>query len=157
VPGRISGTSPLRISVVDALSSSTGTTCCGITVFIAVGADATTPVTRHSCTCYTLATTSTYGTCTTTVGPCAGRLIRVSTTATTADMDVDAANITVSNLLFTGGVDELAGPIDINAADFTMINCETRDVTGQAVDFIDIAKPWIIFVPWPEFEALAID
>lgn len=58
------------------------------------------------------------------------------TTATTADMDVDAANITVVNLLFTGGVDALAGPIDINAADFSMINCETRDVTGQATDFI---------------------
>lgn len=58
------------------------------------------------------------------------------TTATTADMDVDAANITVANILFTGGIDALAGPIDINAADFTMINCETRDVTGQATDFI---------------------
>ena len=51
-------------------------------------------------------------------------------------MDVDAANITVANLLFTGGIDALAGPIDINAADFSMINCETRDVTGQATDFI---------------------
>jgi hypothetical protein len=58
------------------------------------------------------------------------------TTATTADMDVDAANVTVVNLLFTGGIDALAGPIDINAADFSMINCETRDVTGQATDFI---------------------
>lgn len=53
------------------------------------------------------------------------------TTATTADMDVDAANITIYNLLLTGGVDDLAGPIDVNAADFTMLNCETRDVTGQ--------------------------
>jgi hypothetical protein len=58
------------------------------------------------------------------------------TTATTADMDVDAANITLVNLLFTGGIDALAGPIDINAADCTMIGCETRDVTGQATDFI---------------------
>lgn len=58
------------------------------------------------------------------------------TTATTADMDVDAANITVFNLLFTGGIDALAGPIDVNAADFSFINCETRDVTGQATDFI---------------------
>lgn len=58
------------------------------------------------------------------------------TTATTADMDVDAANITMHNILFTGGIDALAGPIDINAADFSMINCETRDVTGQATDFI---------------------
>lgn len=58
------------------------------------------------------------------------------TTATTADMDVDAANISMYNILFTGGIDALAGPIDVNAADFSMINCETRDVTGQATDFI---------------------
>lgn len=58
------------------------------------------------------------------------------TTATTADMDVDAANVTVENILFTGGVDALAGPIDINAAGCTLRNIETRDVTGQATDFI---------------------
>lgn len=58
------------------------------------------------------------------------------TTAVGADMDVGAANITVANLLFTGGIDALTGPIDVNAADFSMINCETRDVTGQATDFI---------------------
>ena len=58
------------------------------------------------------------------------------TTATTADMDVDAANISVYNILFTGGVDALAAPIDVNAADFSMINCEWRDVTGQATDVI---------------------
>lgn len=58
------------------------------------------------------------------------------TTATTADMDVDAANITMVNFLFTGGVDALAGPIDVNAADFKLVNCEWRDVTGQATDVI---------------------
>jgi hypothetical protein len=58
------------------------------------------------------------------------------TTATTADMDVDAANISIINFLFTGGVDALAGPIDVNAADFALINCEYRDVTGQATDVI---------------------
>lgn len=58
------------------------------------------------------------------------------TTATTADMDVDAANITMVNFLFTGGVDALAGPIDVNAADFKLIDCEYRDVTGQATDVI---------------------
>lgn len=58
------------------------------------------------------------------------------TTAVGADMDVDAANITMINFLFTGGIDALTGPIDINAADFAMLNCETRDVTGQATDFI---------------------
>ena len=58
------------------------------------------------------------------------------TTAVTADMDVDADNITISNFLFTGGIDALPGPIDVNAADFTMMDCETKDVTGQATDFI---------------------
>lgn len=59
------------------------------------------------------------------------------TTVVGADMNVDAANITVYNLLFTGGIDALTGPIDVNAADFSMINCETRDGTStQCVDFI---------------------
>tara|TARA_B100000575_G_scaffold31760_1_gene21394 strand:- start:30366 stop:31292 length:927 start_codon:yes stop_codon:yes gene_type:complete len=58
------------------------------------------------------------------------------TTAVGADMDVGADNITISNFLFTGGIDALTGPIDINAADFTMLDCETKDVTGQATDFI---------------------
>jgi len=58
------------------------------------------------------------------------------TTATTADMDVDAANIYIENILFTGGIDALVAPIDVNAADFTMVSCEWRDVTGQAVDVI---------------------
>lgn len=58
------------------------------------------------------------------------------TTAVGADMDVDAANITVYNFLFTGGIDALTGPIDVNAADFSLVNCEFRDVTGQATDVI---------------------
>ena len=58
------------------------------------------------------------------------------TTAVGADMDISAANVTIANFLFTGGVDALTGPIDINAADCTLLDIETRDVTGQAVDFI---------------------
>ena len=58
------------------------------------------------------------------------------TTAVGADMDVDAANITVRNILFTGGIDALTGPLDINAADCKLIDCEWRDVTGQATDVI---------------------
>jgi len=58
------------------------------------------------------------------------------TTAVGADMDIDAANVTIKNILFTGGIDALTGPIDINAADCTLLNIETRDVTGQATDFI---------------------
>lgn len=53
------------------------------------------------------------------------------TTATTADFDIDAADLLMQNFLFTGGIDALAAPIDINAADCTLLNIETRDVTGQ--------------------------
>ena len=60
-------------------------------------------------------------------------------TAVGADMDIDANNVTLSNLLFTSGIDALTGPIDVNAADFSMINCETRDVTGQTTDWIVVA------------------
>jgi hypothetical protein len=58
------------------------------------------------------------------------------TTAVGADMNVDAANITIVNFLFTGGIDALTGPIDVNAADFALLNSEWRDVTGQATDVI---------------------
>lgn len=58
------------------------------------------------------------------------------TTAVGADIDINAANIYWENIRVTGGVDALTGPIDVNAADFAMINCETADVTGQATDFI---------------------
>lgn len=58
------------------------------------------------------------------------------TTAVSADMDVAAANITIENILFTGGVDALTNPIHIAAADCKLLNIETRDVTGQATDFI---------------------
>lgn len=58
------------------------------------------------------------------------------TTVVGADMNVDAANITMKNFRFTGGIDALTGPVDVNAANFTMIDCVTQDVTGQATDFI---------------------
>lgn len=58
------------------------------------------------------------------------------TTAVGADLNIDAANITVANFLFTGGIDALTGPIDVNAADCALLDIETRDVTGQATDFI---------------------
>jgi hypothetical protein len=58
------------------------------------------------------------------------------TTATGADVNVGAADVTVVNVRFTGGIDALTGPIDVNAAGFTMIDCVTQDVTGQATDWI---------------------
>ncbi len=58
------------------------------------------------------------------------------TTAVGASMRVTAADISMDNFLFTGGIDALTGAIDIRAADFTLTNFITRDVTGQATDFI---------------------
>ena len=58
------------------------------------------------------------------------------TTAVGASCTISAANVTVRNLLFTGGIDALTGPITISAADCKLFDIETRDVTGQATDFI---------------------
>jgi hypothetical protein len=58
------------------------------------------------------------------------------TTAVGASVLVTAANVRMTNFLFTGGIDALTNPIHIQAADFGFYNCETRDVTGQATDWI---------------------
>lgn len=68
------------------------------------------------------------------------------TTATTADMDVDAANITMVNFLFEARVAALAAPIDINAADFFLFNCEFRDISSTSVSADGVggvATDWI--------------
>lgn len=52
------------------------------------------------------------------------------TTVVGADMDVDAADITLVNPRFTAGIDALTGPIDVNAARFTMFNALYEDGTG---------------------------
>lgn len=58
------------------------------------------------------------------------------TTAVGASFAVTAANGLVQNILFTGGIDALTNPISIAAADFALVNCEWRDVTGQCTDCI---------------------
>lgn len=45
-------------------------------------------------------------------------------TATTADLDVDAANVTVRNIRFVGNIASLAAPIDVNAAGFSLLDCD---------------------------------
>jgi hypothetical protein len=55
------------------------------------------------------------------------------TTATSADIDIDAANITIENVIFDlTGVDALAAPIDVNATDFTMRNCKVITASASA-------------------------
>lgn len=53
-------------------------------------------------------------------------------TAVGADLDVDAANVTLVNPLFVSALDALTGPIDVNAADFTIVNGEYRDAAAMA-------------------------
>lgn len=60
----------------------------------------------------------------------------INLTAAAADIDITAANTTISNVLITGGIDVITGVMVIAAADCTLLNFETRDVTGQATDFI---------------------
>jgi len=58
------------------------------------------------------------------------------TTATTADVDIDAANVTLENfILDLTGIDAVAAGVDVNADDFTMRNCYVLmgDSDGQAV------------------------
>lgn len=54
-------------------------------------------------------------------------------TADTADVDIDAANVTVCNFLCTNDLDAIVAAWDVNAADFAFLNCEWRDVTGNAL------------------------
>lgn len=63
------------------------------------------------------------------------------TTAVTADMDVDADDITLINPRFLTGVDALVGPIDINAADFKIVNGEYHDVAAKAATDCIVAVP----------------
>lgn len=60
----------------------------------------------------------------------------VNVTATGGYVGISAANVKVSNILFTGGVDAITKVISISAADVLIENCEYRDVTGQCTDCI---------------------
>jgi len=59
-------------------------------------------------------------------------------TDTLADADVDAANITLQNILFKCDIDSLAAGIDVNAAGFAIIECEFQ-IVGT-----DDALIWVI-------------
>jgi len=60
-------------------------------------------------------------------------------TANTADIDIDAANITFDNLRFVANFLDIAAAIDVNAAGFTMRNCECVDTST-----ILNAKIWVL-------------
>lgn len=60
------------------------------------------------------------------------------TTSTAASFRVggNGRGVTLANLLFTGGIDALTGPLLLQGPDCRVLNIETRDVTGQATNFI---------------------
>lgn len=58
------------------------------------------------------------------------------TTAVGASMRVTGAGVTMKNFRFTGGIDALTSPVDLRAADISLLDIVTEDVTGQATDFI---------------------
>ena len=92
--------------------------------------------------------------------PMAGRLMAQInfTTAVGADCNIDAANIWLENFRFTGGIDALTGPIDINAAYCVLKNILTEDVTGQVTDFIvtDANADNLLISGWRHLGAAAV-
>ncbi|MDP2950172.1 MAG: hypothetical protein Q8P22_11610 [Chloroflexota bacterium] len=72
-------------------------------------------------------------------------------TADSADMDVDAADITLINPRFVAGIDALTGPIDVNAARFKMYNVLVEDAAGiAAIDWLvaDAAADDLLIDGW---------
>lgn len=60
-------------------------------------------------------------------------------TATASTIVITAAGVTIANCLFTGGIDAVVTQFTISGADCSLLNCETRDVTGQMVSSITTA------------------
>jgi len=57
-------------------------------------------------------------------------------TAAAGDFKLAAASVVIENLLFLGGIDATTGIVEVSGADCQILNCEYRDVTGQATDMI---------------------
>jgi hypothetical protein len=57
-------------------------------------------------------------------------------TAIAGDFKLAAASTYIENLLFLGGIDATTGIIEVSAADCQIVDCEYRDVTGQATDVL---------------------
>jgi len=66
-----------------------------------------------------------------------GRLMPTLTVTNIAgDCKLAAAGVTIMNLRFLGGIDASTGCIEVSAADCAILDCEYRDVTGQATDVV---------------------
>lgn len=61
---------------------------------------------------------------------------QLSFTATASTFDITDASFAMANVLLTGDIDAIVTMLNISAADCTLTNIETRDVTGQMTDCI---------------------
>lgn len=73
-------------------------------------------------------------------------------TLTTTDIDVDAADITIENIVFKANVLDIVAAIDVNAANFTMRNCECIDNST-----ILNAKIWVLGATSTTSNGMAIE
>lgn len=60
----------------------------------------------------------------------------LTATAIAGDCKLAAANVTIQNLRFLGGIDATTGIIEVTAADCAVIDCEYRDSVDQATDIL---------------------
>lgn len=75
------------------------------------------------------------------LGQAEARPVLTFGTAAGADMDIDAANIAVRNIVFKNDIDSQTAMIDVNAAGFTMEDCDLLEGSAkQALIYIDLAE-----------------
>ena len=61
----------------------------------------------------------------------------IQDTATTADVDITAANVTIRNILFSASFADVAASIDLDAADCWFDGCEWQQ-EGANLNFVDV-------------------
>lgn len=59
-------------------------------------------------------------------------------TATTADIDIDAANVVIERVRFVCAIDSLAAAIDVNSTGFEMRDCEFVESSATGLTWVDI-------------------
>ena len=61
---------------------------------------------------------------------------RITFTNALATVAINAANVTIENILFLVGIDSVAIMLDVNADDFTLHGCEFRENTAVAMQWL---------------------
>ena len=63
----------------------------------------------------------------------------LTASAVAGDLKLAANNVSIQNIRFLGGIDATTGVIEVSGSDCSIIDCEYRDVTGQATDVLTTA------------------